>query len=76
MSRRLFNIISNLENAKRGRKASRNPSYLAKRSISNKNVIFLPLGGKVRMRGELEQVKLDFLPLDVAQLIPSPGEEG
>ena len=45
-------------------------------SISNKNVIFLPLGGKVRMRGELEQVKLDFLPLGVAQLIPSPWGRG
>ena len=29
-------------------------------SISNKNVIFLPLGEKVRMMGELEHVKLDF----------------
>ena len=46
-------------------------------SISNKNVIFLPpLGGKVRMRGELKQVKLDFLPLGVAQLISSPWGEG
>ena len=45
-------------------------------SIPNKNVISLPLGGKVRMRGELEQVKLDFLPLGVAQLIPPPWGEG
>ena len=38
--------------------------------------MFLPLGGKVRMRGKLEQVKLGFLPFRVAQLIPSPRGEG
>ena len=37
--------------------------------------MFLPLGGKVRMRDESEQVKLYF-PLDVVQLIPSPWGEG
>ena len=73
MSRGLFNMISNIENTKRKESIL---ALVILSSISNKNVIFLPLGGKVRMRGELEQVKLDFLPLDVEQLIPSPWGEG
>ena len=38
-------------------------SYRANRSISNKNVVFLPLGEKVRMRGESKQVQQFPSPL-------------
>ena len=44
--------------------------------LSKAKYLYRCSGGKVRMRGKLEQVKLGFLPFRVAQLIPSPRGEG